>query len=289
MPELRVVSWNCFGTGQGLGDVVFDRAPEPHRLRHRSVIGTCASTDVLCLQEVFSRDAQVFLDGLGSEGLASVFRDPHKRSVRRMTVKGTGLGIGSRWSHQVTNVHYFTRGVGWDQFARKGALHAQIACAGGMCLDVITTHLQSGTSTRAVQARKRQLEELRGFVGRVTAPERPAVICGDFNVDGLGPARLTDEYRGLVEALPGFEDLGAQADLPTYEPGPEANALAATVSPGAGAQRIDYVFFRPAERCAFGLRVSSLDRILDRPISEAPRGFASDHFGLSAAFSFDGP
>jgi hypothetical protein len=100
------------------------------------------------------------------------------------------------------------------------------------------------------------------------------------------------EYRSLTAALSGFEDLGAVADLPTFDPHPQANALARAFDPGGRAQRIDYIFFRPA-RGTVELNCNKLETFLDKPLAPSMHrhlatAWASDHYGLSATFQYTG-
>ena len=76
-------SWNCFGMGQGVLDAITAmRAPVPERLLHGEVHDACAMPDVLCVQELLSRDAQAFFDRVGSEAFVARFRDHNRPSLR---------------------------------------------------------------------------------------------------------------------------------------------------------------------------------------------------------------
>lgn len=250
-----VGTWNCFGQGQGAIDAIFGKkAPRGHRLRHRGVITECASADVLCVQELLSGEACDFFDALKGHAFTSLVRDHNRAHFRSATLRGTGLGIGSRFSHVEHGFMRFSRARGWDRFARKGALHVRMANGDESAVDVFTVHLQAGSGEKSIAIRALQLDELARFIGERGSKERPAVICGDFNIDGC--ARMRDgEYTRLRAALDGFEDLGEREDLPT-----------------CGAERLDYIFSR-------GLRVRSIARMLDRPLDSE---YASDHFGLVA-------
>lgn len=296
--ELVLKTWNCFGMAQDwYGALSGTRAPAAPRFSNLGVIGACAAVDVLCIQELFSADALLFFDGLRAHGLASAVRDDNRLHVRSRTARGSGLGIGSRHTATKTRLRRFSpRSVGWDRLARKGALYAQIGrLDGSLQLDVVTVHLQAGQTSAAVAVRASQLAELARFVEEVASPERPFVVCGDFNIDGLGAElREAAEYRRIRAALPGFEDLGEADDRPTFDPHPERNTLAWS-QPNAGhPQRIDYIFFRPARSGPFRVECQGTCVVLDEPLpgtppqrlGRAPAGpaYASDHFGLTATF-----
>ena len=256
------------------------------RLRHESVASECAAADVFCVQELFSRDAQEFFDGLQRYGLTTTFRDHNRMHFRSRTFRGSGLGIGSKAAPIETKISHFRPSrAGWDKLARKGVLVARYALEGDLRINVMTVHLQAGADTIACDVRRGQLDELAQFVEE-SADDHPFIVCGDFNICGLGPLREKDEYRHLRKSLPGFDDLGADADLPTLDPRPESNRLARRFADDPSASRVDYVFFRPAVRDAARFQCDSIERTLDRPLHETPDHYASDHYGLQAAFRY---
>lgn len=276
--------------GQGLSAVSGLRAPYGARFQDVDVHSACAAPDILCMQELLSREAQQFFDGVGQDRFTSRFRDDNRiRFGARPTMRGSGLGIGARSALTKTAMRSFPSStVGWDRLARKGALYAQLSFTAGVDVDLITVHLQAGREPGAVAVRAVQLRELEAFIASVGSPERPFIVCGDFNICGLEQARDHLPYRSLTRALEGFVDLGAAADLPTYDPHPERNALAYSLDPNAGVQRLDYIFLRPA-RDAGLLRCKGLEVIFDKPLvkpasSHGTAAWASDHYGLSATF-----
>jgi endonuclease/exonuclease/phosphatase family metal-dependent hydrolase len=288
--ELRVGTWNCFGMGQGLDAVTHVRAPYGDRLRDRAVIEACAAIDVLCVQEILSREAQRFFDDLRAEYFASSIRDDNRVRLTDPSMRGSGLGIGARAALDRTLLRSFPgERVGWDRLARKGALYAQLALEGGARVDLVTAHLQAGYDERAGRVRTVQLAHLAALVDEVGSSDRPFIVCGDFNIDGLGAMRGQAPYVALRAALGGFEDLGLDEDLPTFHPKPDGNGLAYAFEPDGHDQRIDYIFFRPAS-AGPRLRVEGLRRFLDAPLAGTRlRGdqpaWASDHYGLSATFT----
>src|SRR5262245_20964082 len=110
-----VSTWNCFGMGQTAVDVIFGRrAPFGGRLRDGNVISECSSAHVLCVQELLSAEACAFFDRLKEAAFPAAVRDDNKAHLRSATVRGTGLGIGSRFAlleHQF--LRFAGRAVGW--------------------------------------------------------------------------------------------------------------------------------------------------------------------------------
>jgi endonuclease/exonuclease/phosphatase family metal-dependent hydrolase len=283
--QLRVLSWNCFGAPQGLRDALQERAPSGERLLAPEVQEHCAGADVLCLQELFSGEAQRFFDRLHRTHRREALRDHNTPHLWPPTLRGTGLGLLSRAPLRTPRFWHFRVASGLDRVARKGALHARLRL-GALEFDVLNVHLQAGYDQAAVDARMSQLVELRQIVDQVGSPERELLLCGDLNIDGLRPSRLGEEYQRLASLFGDFTDLGAERDEVTFDPHPERNELALRHEPHGWPQRLDYILHRPAGRPA--LRLCSLERVLDRPlIPPAPgrRGtWASDHYGLRAIF-----
>ena len=297
--RFRVLTWNCFGMAQGGFDAVMGgRAPAGNRLSDPHVLAECAGADIVALQEILSGDAEQLFDRV--KGANAGLRDHNRWDLRSRTARGTGLGLGVRGELGESELRPFDNpSVGWDRLARKGTLHGRVTLPGGLVLDVVTTHLQSGYDVAAEQVRTAQLAQVARLVERAGSPERPMLVVGDFNINGLRPHRQSAEYRRLRDALPGFDDTGADSDLVTFHPHPDVNPLAHLSDPGAEAQRIDYIFFRPARSPSRALRCAGVDLTFTSPLEatreqhfagvRSSRAFASDHFGLGAWFEVDEP
>lgn len=275
---MSIATWNCFGMAQGALDAIMaTRAPHGARLRNQELQQTLAGPDLVCIQEVMSRDAEIFFDKLGAERV----RDANGPRLRPVSMRGSGLGIAGRlpFQHHTSEI-FESPSAGWDRLARKGTLHVRVRL-GQLEIDVLNLHLQAGYDGQAPAIRLQQIGELARRVHQLGHDERICLVCGDFNVCGLG-ARGT-AYALLRQALVGFVDLGASADLPTFDPHPERNTLAYALEPASPCQRLDYIFLR-VPRSGPRVTVRRVDRILDRPL--APVGnapmFASDHYGLVA-------
>lgn len=276
---LSVVSWNTFGAAQSLLAVLRGRgATHSHRFEHPEVLESFASVDVLCAQELWLEEAVMAF--ARPRHLPHRILAENRWSIWPLTIGGSGLGIASRFPVIVSEFRAYSRPhVGSERFARKGMAHARIALPlpSGLEIDVLTTHLQSGYEKDAEAVRARHLRELRAFADEVGSQERPMIVAGDLNVNGLGHVREL-EYRTLMGIFEGYTDVFAAEDTVTFHP--QENALARKYEPKASAQRIDYFFVRETGRT---LEVLRSERFLDRDL--APHmGFghvpASDHYGL---------
>lgn len=276
----RIGTWNCFGQGQGFDALLALRAPHDHRYADEAVLKGCCDLDVLCVQEILSRAAQRLFDVLDTEHFVARFRDGNRPAFDG-SMRGCGLGIAARYPLESTKIRTFKSGrVGWDRLARKGILHARVRIDEAPSIDVANVHLQAGYEAAAQRVRFAQLVHLAEVIREVGSAERPFVVCGDFNICGLASRRDASGYAELTQALDGFVDLGAEADLPTLHPHPEGNRLAYAFEPNAAAQRVDYVFLRPTS----AVRCAEVTRFFDRPIAS---GWASDHYGLCATLELD--
>ena len=276
-PSFSLASWNCFGAAQNLLAVLRGRgAAAGHRFDHPEVQASLETVDILCVQELWLEEAvRAFVR---PKHLPHRILAENRWTLLPLTIGGSGLGVASRFPLVVSEFRAYSRPhVGAERFARKGIAHARVVLPGGLEADFLTTHMQSGYGKDAASVRGRHLAELRAFAEEVGSDERPLVVSGDLNVNGLGPVREL-EYRTLTDVFSGYTDLFADEDSVTFHP--TENALAAKYEPGAPIQRVDYVLVRNQGRT---LEARRKERFLDRDLS--PRaGFghvpASDHYGL---------
>jgi len=283
--ELTVLTFNGFGVAMGPLGVIRGRgAPDGHRLSHPLVREQLERADVVCMQELWIAEAVELFESLDFEHKV---RDSNESRLVPLTIGGSGLGIASRFpivTHE--NRMFRERGWGTDRGARKGVLHARLREGEGRELDVFTTHVQAGASRQSRRRRGRQLHELRQIVDELSAPDRPLLLCGDLNIDGLAAVR-GDEYAQVVETFSDLADLGAAADEPTMCPEAAINALAHRYWSAEPLQRLDYVLFRPPS--SPWLAADGVERALDDqlPPHDGPATYASDHFAVRARFRVD--
>lgn len=278
--------------GQSVFDVItYLRAPFGKRFSSPEVMDECSSASVLCVQELLSHASQVFFDNLVRRYFPSGLRDNNRFGL--LSLRGSGLGIAAREPAaegartrklQSRFLPFRSRGISWDKYARKGALYAQLKYADRL-IDVMTVHLQSGMDAASTAVRAAQLAELSEWIQWLGSSDRPFIVCGDFNIQGLAEERASGEYQTLTGALGGFTDLGAESDLATYHPHPEGNSLAHAFEAQGEPMRIDYIFLRLAET-GRAFTPSGFRRILDRPLAglSGLAAWASDHYGLVATF-----
>ncbi len=282
--ELTIQTWNCFGVAMGPIGVICGRgAPDGHRLTHPDVRQQLEGVDVLCMQELWIAEAVELFEALAFEHKV---RDLNDKRWVPLTIGGSGLGIASRWPMVAyQNRAFRERGWGTDRGARKGVLHARLRLAEepDRQLDLFTTHVQAGFSGQSRRRRARQLAEMGEIIDELSSPDRPLLVCGDLNIDGLARAR-SEDYAQVVATFSDLVDLGAAADEPTMCPEVEHNSLAHRYWSAEPLQRLDYLLYRPPS--TGWLTVASVERALDRQLSPlgGPATYPSDHFAVKARF-----
>jgi endonuclease/exonuclease/phosphatase family metal-dependent hydrolase len=251
---LKVITFNVqFLPGIG---AFFNKRPDAE-YRARTLAHLLAKDyDIIGLNEVFDSSCQdLLLDGL-RERLGENFHCVTSPKCERSSFGiGSGLVLVTRLpvlaSHSLrygNDSSVWKYGLWADGFAAKGALHARLSrgrdAAAHDTLDVFVTHLESQDPV----VREAQYAKLAEFIRAFSAPNRPALILGDFNTDGR-PNCLKDpasQYQRMYETLKHARPSASFIDLwPSLssEPG-------GTNDPDIpdGGERIDYIFLsNPAD------------------------------------------
>ncbi|MDJ0943527.1 MAG: endonuclease/exonuclease/phosphatase family protein [Kiloniellales bacterium] len=186
-----------------------------------------------------------------------------------MAVTDDEVAIVTRLPVIASGSRVFGAARGTDALTAKGVLHARLGRGGRSAvedaIEVFVTHLQANHA----EIRRRQIVELATFIEARADPRLPALLFGDFNVDGSPAARADPEgeYQGLMRRLAplGFRDLGL--------------ALGGTDS--WERRRIDYIFLRGP-----GIRVREAGV---ETFGSLPYDALSDHAAVTAALHWPRP
>lgn len=163
--------------------------------------------DIVALNETFEPGALTRL----SEQLTERF--PYQLlghpSARGFRTNG-GLSLLSRFPIESWTSERFDHCSGEfnDCLATKGFLWGLIRVSRHLKINVVATHMNSGRSASAQEARSKQLAQIREFITTKATFERwPTVLMGDINIDGLrweprdpSTGELT-EYSRMMEFL----------------------------------------------------------------------------------------
>ena len=274
---LKIASWNI---GQ-MPAVIPDRgAGEPADFG-RSLAGK----EIACVNEAWSGGDREELLKTINDVLVSNGQDPMQAVGLPPDDQGgqtTGLMLLSSRPFIQYEVREFDSNLcsGWDCEQDKGAIWGRILFEGGAptfndgwqpgnadhFIDVYCTHLQTGGANYAV--RSQQLDALKHFIDTTRAPDRPAILMGDFNVVGLQPSMPNSEYDSMMQKLDiatltpfdtvnswtsSLYDLGTSPQLfnPTAQlrgTGISDGECTATIFDDLlGGRRLDYIFVLPAK------------------------------------------
>ncbi len=142
--------------------------------------------DIACVQEAFTdRAVRRLADALSPKpAVHEKNGGTNVTSSGLATLVWQGSISGRRWLR-------FTRQAGWDRWACKGVLLTEVALGPGKgLLQVYNTHLNAARDRPRLDYEEerlvtvRQCFELAKFVVATRRPEAPAIVCGDFNLDG---------------------------------------------------------------------------------------------------------
>jgi endonuclease/exonuclease/phosphatase family metal-dependent hydrolase len=171
-----------------------------------------------------------------------------------------------------------TASVGKQQYRLpddRVAMHIRYAVAPGIELDAYVTHLTDRSDqSGGIAIKIHQARELIQWVQRTSRSGNPVLMGGDFN-----DIPESETIRTLTGS--GFIDLHAAAGSgPGYTN--DRNDLDIEAPQASPNQRIDYIFFRPADGRRF--TIESVGLFLDQPLAESDGRWlwASDHFGVMA-------
>lgn len=142
--------------------------------------------DIACLQEAFTNSA---VDGV-VDRLSPRPQVHHRNNRYRITSSGLanlvfqGEITGQEWSR-------YARQAGWDRWAKKGAIMSVVHFGEGLgSLQVYNTHLNAARKKEDLSYQEnrlvtiRQCFELARFIVKTRREDLPAIVCGDFNLDG---------------------------------------------------------------------------------------------------------
>tara|TARA_B110000285_G_C15027085_1_gene564726 strand:+ start:197 stop:1057 length:861 start_codon:yes stop_codon:yes gene_type:complete len=167
--SLKIVSWNVFLRPAILND------NQMGRVNNISKYLLSTEADVLVLQEVFHKKARKSL----LKKLASSYRFQSKIGKRNFFGVSSGVVILSKY--KITEEHQlaFKKAKGSDKMAKKGAISTIIQFFNKR-IQIIGTHLQSGSGLERKNIRKSQIKQLKSLEDTTTLT---SLYVGDFNIE----------------------------------------------------------------------------------------------------------
>lgn len=173
--------------------------------------GRGAAPQVLVIQEGFRGDFKRFVE---NSGYKYVIKGPNSKKRREgsgpsKAIVNSGLYILSDFPITQTDFVVFgSECSGFDCYANKGVLYAQIDVPHVGLVDIFDTHLNSlgssGTKPEAVYAAQlKQMQIASDFVNSKISTERPSLFGGDFNIKDNSPI-----YNNMLIALQPMYNVG---------------------------------------------------------------------------------
>lgn len=137
------------------------------------------SYDIVAIQECFKKHNDLW------EGTTHPVRIYHNTLRHPFKLVNSGLSILGRFPLDgVESIHFSVDGDGQNWPANKGLLMARFR-AGGMPLDVYTTHFAAGRKERSRRDKPIQTREAIEFIQKHSPPEHAVIFLGDFNMKTL--------------------------------------------------------------------------------------------------------
>ncbi len=274
---LRVLSWN-------IQMLPFPAPPHGKAKRARAIASILKEQnhDIVVFQEAFKRRSRRIL----RRELSNAF--PHQTDVlnqKTFSIKTNG-GVMIFSRHPIATVHEirFTKRTGYDKFARKGAMLAEIQFH-GKSIQVLGTHLQAfGTDDILISQYNQMKTELLDRRQRNGVPQ---FLLGDFNT-----RKVPSVPVGLSSTTP-MPQTRYSAMLQTLEAedgeleGPQQYTMDRPYNDLCTRRKearllLDYVLVRPIET---NLEVMRKVKIFRKQWTKDHQDL-SDHFALEATIGF---
>ncbi len=274
---LRLLSWN-------IQMLPFPVSPHGKAKRAKAIaeLLTHENYDVVVFQEAFKRRSRRIL----KRELKRVL--PYQTAVlnqKTLSIKTNG-GVMIFSKHRIDSVHEirFLKRTGFDKYARKGALMAEVKI-GERTAQIVGTHLQAFGTDDVLISQYHQIQ--RELLAPHTRAGVPQFLLGDFNTRKTAPfpANLSSDgaapqtrYSAMLQALEAAD--GELEGEQQYTMDRPYNDLC--VKRKEARLLLDYILVRPAES---NLSIRREVRILRKQWSKDHRDL-SDHFALEALLAW---
>jgi endonuclease/exonuclease/phosphatase family metal-dependent hydrolase len=231
--------------------------------------------DVLCLQEAFIKKIERRLRIDLQEQYPYFANLPVYKKLWKAV--NSGIVVMSRYPIVYAQGIIYDAAVGIDRTGQKGALLVELE-VNGKAVQVVCTHLQSGSGKRSQAIRDRQYAQIyERLLKPFERPGVPQILAGDLNTE----QRDSSRYKRMLCSLR-MKDTNPQSQDCSYD-----GALCELVSKSEHPYReyIDYVLYRTNQALMRPLwgRVKRFMAEWSGPTLGRKRDL-SDHFAVEAAF-----
>jgi endonuclease/exonuclease/phosphatase family metal-dependent hydrolase len=166
--------------------------------------GRGVAPQVLVLQEGFRGDVKHFVENAGYKFIVKGPNSKVRREGEDSSKALTNSGLYILSDYPIVQTDYVVFGSncsGWDCYANKGVLYAQIEVPGIGLVDIFDTHLNSvgSSGTKEDKVWAAQLQQMKitsDFINSKMSTTRVALFGGDFNIKDTSPI-----YNHMLNAM----------------------------------------------------------------------------------------
>jgi len=281
---IKVLSYNVWGLPISLPG-------HDQSVRFRKLSDSLAyrNFDIVCLQEVFHRRVRKKLkEGLLNQYFHASDYDCNQNILGPIIQKDCQGGLMTLSKYPIISEQFFPftesqNASVIEKIGAKGFLFTTII-RNGKPINIINTHLYSGSTQFAARERMHQVKEMQQLLnGMESYQKHPTFLCGDLNITHPDVVDLYPQfdnaavYHYITDQLR-FEDHSLPLDQRSYTINPEMNPYKPVDEPK---QKLDYIMVHVPDHC--GTKVC-LDK---QGIDFYGQSALSDHLGWKASIRIE--
>ncbi len=260
--NLKILSWNIYM----LPKIVVQRGK---RERAHAIVDTLHKSDfdIIVFQEAFFPASREII-GEGLRALYPFQYGPANSSGRTLKTS-SGVWILSKVNLKLLNVTQFKNCVGYDCFARKGAMLLE-GIWNNKPFQILGTHLQADGFDIV---RQKQMDQI--YTDLLAENKRegvPQIICGDMNTE----REMTQHYCEMLNCLDAQDGEITGVEKCSYD---GVNNPIAQSFGVKNKTNYDYILVR-----SNGMKMKALQRFVS--VMRKGKKYLSDHYGVACELKF---
>ena len=188
-PETITGTFTCATYNvDGLPSIINDDGPGSSGTKSISSKIATSGWDIVTFQENFDNNDEL-LSAMTSVYTFGTHRKFNYATALLSTCDTDGLGFATLNSTCSFSGEYwwaFTEKYGGlssgaDEKLKKGIRHYVVTMKDGVEIDLLVTHMNSGSDSGHISARASQLKEIAAYINKISANNRPIIFMGDTN------------------------------------------------------------------------------------------------------------
>lgn len=183
--EIKVLTWNTF-----LIPPPWNTSRQSERVRQMVEKLPSFSHDLMLFQETFfDKKRKLMIQALEKS-------HPHiavpLKGRKLNQIQDSGLFIASKFPLEILEQVIFSDCVHSDCLSSKSAILVEMTISQDKKIQVINTHLQAWNDPKAVEVRKKQLQQIKNMMAKHEKQGVAQFLIGDLNIDGKLKTEYTD-------------------------------------------------------------------------------------------------